>query len=56
MTTYKEIELRQIFKESSTITIDVQISEDKCEQHVCTSFDEAKNLIERYESTTNVYF
>lgn len=56
MTTYKEIELKMIFKESFTVTIDVQVSADKCEQYTYNSFQEAKNAIEHFEQFTTVYF
>ena len=56
MTTYKEIELKMIFKESFTVTIDVQVSADKCEQYTYDNFEEAKAAIENFEQLTTVYF
>lgn len=56
MTAYMEQELRMMFKENNTVTIDVQINDDECQQYICESFDEAKRLIELHEHTTNVYF
>jgi hypothetical protein len=56
MTTHKELELKQIFEENYSVTIDVQVSPDHCQQYTYFSFCEAKSAIEAFENTTTVYF
>lgn len=56
MTTYKELELKRIFEENYSVTIDVQVRPDHCEQYTYHSFEEAKAAIESFENTSTVYF
>ena len=56
MTTYKEIELKLMFEERFTVTIDVRVSHNKCEQYTYDNFEEAKAAIENFEQLTTVYF
>ena len=39
-----------------SVTIDVQVRPDHCEQYTYHSFEEAKSAIESFENTNTVYF
>jgi len=56
MTSHKELELKMMFEDAYTVTIDVQVSDTHCDQYTYDNFEEAKAAIEAFENTTTVYF
>ena len=55
MTTYKEVELKQIIEEAGSVTITV-VGDQEPFDETFDNFDEAKNAILSYENTNTVYF
>jgi RNA recognition motif-containing protein len=58
MTTYKEVELRNILDECGSVTVTVVPFDDMNGAHdvTFTNFDEAKNEIAILENSNTVYF